>query len=173
MGECYDLKTVGSEMANMCLEATWYFTSPNIGASYSKEIPWWEVLRQRQNTMFSPFFLPTTRRFFCFYPSLTKMVWKITCFLRLFFANHKILATKKPKRKNLPELLESCRTAVTAHNLNPRHTLEQKQSQPTGAKTPGPCWPKTSCSILSCYSVFERFYRFRLIAIIPVYAVMS
>ena len=83
-----------------------------------------------------------------------------------------MLAAKKPKRKNLPELLESCRTAVTAHNLNPRHTLGQKQSQPTGEKTPGPCWPKTSCSILSWYSVFERFYSFGLIARIPVQAVM-
>ena len=60
-------------------------------------------------------------------------------FMIVFLQTIKYMLQRKKQGKNLPELLESCRTAVTAHNLNPRHTLEQKQSQPTGEKTPGPC----------------------------------
>ena len=125
-------------MANIfreCLEATWYFTSLNMGAT-SKEIPRWEVLRQRQNTMFPP---PLQGGCLVIAQSNQNGLENYMLFMIVFLQTIKYWQQKNQKGKNLPELLESCRTAVTAHNLNPRHTLEQKQSQPTGAKAPGPC----------------------------------
>ena len=142
-------------MANIfreCLEATWYFTWLNMGAT-SKEIPGWEVLRQRQNTMFPP---PLQGGCLVIAQSNQNGLENYMLFMIVFLQTIKYWQQKKQKGKNLPELLESCRTAVTAHNLNPRHTLEQKQSQPTGAKTPGPCWPKTSCFFIIFVIVSSR-----------------
>ena len=115
----------------------------------------------------------TTRRLSCHSPVKPKWFGKLHAFYDCFFANHKILATKKKQKGKIYLNCLNPAELLWLLTIWIQDTLSSKSNHSQLEKRHQDLVDRRHLALYYLgYSVFERFYRFGLIARIQVQAVM-